>query len=100
MKRQGTPSIKAVTSILNDIWCDMRRGIKGDYTGTDSDAGVDVRLRVHRGYWDILTGSSDYDQDHRGYWGASFIGWNRQNLTDVARDLVDQVLDSIAMSDE
>ena len=98
MKRNGCPSIKTVTAVIHDIWKDMRRGDKTDYRGEFGDYSLDVRLRVHDGSWQVLTGSPDYDTDHRGHWGASCIPWARCSHGDIARDLVDQVLDSIAES--
>ncbi len=35
---------------------------------------VDVRLQVfENGQWAIHVGLSDYDTDHRGYWGSASI---------------------------
>ncbi len=63
------------------------------------DDECDVRLQVYdTGLWMLRWGSSDYDQDHRGYWGASCVpGWNHQPnaplsfFTDTANDLTEQV---------
>lgn len=60
------------------------------------DGDLDVRLQVMPdGDWAIRTGSSDYDQDHRGYWGASGID-RRTNCRDLARELIDQAKDHAA----
>ena len=60
-------------------------------------AGTDVRLQVREsGAWAIHTGASDYDQDHRGYWGCAFLSYDRENLTDTARDLLEQAKDHAA----
>lgn len=54
----------------------------------------DVRLQVYPdGAWAVRVGLSDYDQDHRGFWGASCIPRGRFNATDLARDLVNQCRD-------
>jgi hypothetical protein len=58
---------------------------------------IDVRLRVHNEQWELLHGSSDYDQDHRGYWGASCID-GQCDLEAVAISLVEQVQDDAAES--
>ena len=58
--------------------------------------GVDVRLQVYPdGRWAIRVGMSDYDQDHRGYWGAASVpGGNRRfNSNEVAKELIDQAHD-------
>lgn len=60
---------------------------------------VDVRLQVYPdGDWAIRTGSSDYDLDHRGYWGASSIAPSDSDemTRALARDLIGQALDACA----
>lgn len=61
---------------------------------------IDCRLRYHDGAFSFLTGSSDYDQDHRGSWGASCVGPNllSDDALGIAIDLLDQVLDDLAQS--
>ncbi len=62
------------------------------------DAECDVRLQVYNdGQWAIRWGLSDYDQDHRGYWGASSVpgsqnpeGFSTVDSCMVAEDLVNQ----------
>ena len=59
---------------------------------------VDVRLQVvpDEG-WALHTGISDYDQDHRGHWGADSLRvYGRQNLRELARDLIRQARDDAA----
>lgn len=50
---------------------------------------IDVRLQVSEDGWSIHTGDSSYDQDHRGFWGASSMD-ERTNCYDLAKDLIDQ----------
>jgi hypothetical protein len=60
---------------------------------------VDVRLQVYEdGQWAIRWGSSDYDLDHRGHWGASSLD-RRTNCRDLAVELLDQVAESVAVSE-
>ncbi len=89
------PTIQMVARDLRQI----NRNVECD------DDGCDVRLQVwDNGAWALRTGSSDYDQDHRGYWGASFVPGvvngtvRRFNSVDIARDLIDQVEDHHAQS--
>jgi hypothetical protein len=59
----------------------------------ESDGSADVRLQVYPdSSWYVRKGLSDYDQDHKGFWGASSIGpdSNDLQLLDVARDLIGQ----------
>lgn len=80
------PSIAAVTRAL--MAC---KPWKGDIEADDEgNAWIDVRLQVYEdGSWAIRTGDCSYDQDHRGFWGASVIDY-RTNCRDLAIDLLDQ----------
>lgn len=54
---------------------------------------TDVRLQIKNDGWQLHTGDSSYDQDHRGDWGASSV--SRENTkgdcTGIARDLLNQI---------
>lgn len=80
---------------IDDVAAELRNINKQD---TD-----DVRLQVYPdGDWAVRWGSSDYDQDHRGYWGASSVpGGNRRfDSKDVARELIDRAKDQHAQGEE
>jgi hypothetical protein len=67
----------------------------------DENNEMDVRLQVYPdGSWSLRYGPSDYDQDHRGYWGAGSIALDDgdETLDSVARELVEQALDQAATS--
>jgi hypothetical protein len=76
-------------------------GSIGGYLTPDDPPTIDCRLRYFDGNWSFLTGDSSYDQDHRGHWGASCVGANLavSEAQNIACDLVEQVLESIALSD-
>lgn len=59
---------------------------------------TDVRLRIFNDDWYFYTGDSSYDQDHRGYWGASSVTLSDtyDTLRETAKDLIDQVLEDEA----
>ena len=56
-------------------------------------SGTDCRLRWHNGSWQLLTGSADYDQDHRGYWACSSIPYDctRAEAKEIAHDLIGSI---------
>ncbi len=88
------PSIKAVAKWLADIKRDIV------YSGEVDANGCDVRLQVREHEeggmaWAVHFGSSDYDQDHRGFWGASSLD-RRSNCRAVARDLIEQAAEHAA----
>ena len=91
------PSIHHVAMALREINGDVGVGEGPDEFGDFEQC--DVRLQVYNdGTWAIRVGSSDYDQDHHGYWGASCVpgGRKRFQSRDVARDLIDQARDAHA----
>lgn len=97
MKR---PSIKDVAAEL--------RFINANVECDSSELGsgyCDVRLQMYEnGIWVMRHGLSDYDHDHRGYWGASCIPGiqngvvKRFNSREVAKDLINQVEDHYTQS--
>lgn len=89
---------------INDVAAELRNINKNTDPEPDGDdGGVDVRLQVYPdGQWAVRWGSSDYDQDHRGYWGSSSVpGGNRRfDSKDIARDLIDQAREQKATGGE
>lgn len=64
------------------------------------DEYLDVRLRYFQGEFYVYCGSSDYDCDHRGFWGAGMVGRKDTLKTcrELAYDLLEQVLEHYAQS--
>ena len=78
---------------INDVSAELRRINKETLEPDDADEGIDVRLQVMPdSTWTVNWGSSDYDQDHRGYWGSSSVPGNNRRFDskDIARDLIEQ----------
>ncbi len=73
-----------------------------DHDDDGCEARIDVRLQVYPsdlgGTWAIRWGLSDYDQDHRGAWGASCVSLedDAEALEETARDLLEQARDAAA----
>jgi len=57
----------------------------------DDQPGVDVRLQVHEGSITVRWGDAQYDHDHRGVWGASWLSHDadEDDLEELAEDLLD-----------
>lgn len=90
MTTRKFPSIANVARALRDV-------------NNFADDECDVRLQVWEdGEWRVRFGDAQYDQDHRGFWGASSVpgGRKRFNSVDVARDLLDQAREHAAQSEE
>ncbi len=85
---------------IDEVASDLRAINKQQLESDDADEGIDVRLQVYPdGHWAVRSGSSDYDQDHRGYWGSSSVpGDNRRfDSKALARDLIGQAKESFSM---
>lgn len=92
------PSIKAVAAELRR--CKPRKGDYPDERDPEQSDVIDVRLQVYEaGDWAVHTGDSSYDQDHRGFWGASSLS-PTSNCREVAIDLIDQCADHAAQCGE
>lgn len=81
---------------LHDVRTDAQSYDPAEIDGGDGPS-IDVRIQVDAdGSWSLHTGDSQYDQDHRGHWGASSVSPDDgdSTLEDTARDLIDQALES------
>lgn len=96
------PSLSSLRCALVGEWRALRRLCsKEDLTDSDSEfVGTDIRLQVTASGWTLHTGSSDYDQDHRGFWGASSLSYGKQNLLSLARELLEDARESHAQSED
>ena len=84
---------------IKDVAHDLRHHHKR-IDWSDDGEGCDVRLQVYEdGSWAVRVGPSDYDLDHRGFWGASSIPPGRFRSANVARDLIEQAKDQYACSE-
>ena len=58
-----------------------------------SEDGLDVRLQVYEDRtWAIRTGDSQYDQDHRGFWGSGTLT-HTTNCRELAAHLLNEAKD-------
>lgn len=53
----------------------------------------DVRLRVHDGNWELLTGDLSFDTDHRGFWSYSSCPYRctKKQSLEIARSLINNL---------
>ena len=100
MKTYKMPSVRNVRRALAREWRYIRKNFhRAELVDECSDefSGTDVRLQVYEnGKWAIRSGDSSYDQDHCGFWGASCLSYDRQNLTELACDLIAQAAEQAA----
>jgi hypothetical protein len=96
------PSVDEVAIALRDIRDFLDPSDFPEETSDEEATNCEVRLQVWPdGEWKVRWGLSDYDQDHRGYWGASAISPTDSDkaIYDTAIDLLIEVEDAIAQAD-
>jgi hypothetical protein len=85
------PSIRAVASVLR-----QHKPRAGEWSEDADENYIEVRLQVRKnGDWAVHTGDSQYDLDHRGFWGNSCLD-HRSNCRELAAELIDQCKDHAA----
>lgn len=88
-KKLTLPDVAVVAESLRELDAEF---------GTDAEP-LEVRLHVlPTGSWSVCWGASDYDTDHRGFWGAASIELESK-FKQVAQDLVDQVAEQAVLED-
>ncbi len=94
------PTIAELAEILICVSAEVIEPDPDDYPdGSDlGEAFIDVRLRYFDGTWALHTGSSDYDTDHRGAWGASSVpaDLDQSSAESIAYELLEQVWEGIS----
>lgn len=83
------PTLRAVTTALLGVRAEARQDREEEY---------DVRLQVTNRGWQVNVGSSDYDLNHHGVWGASTVGQLDavSELRETARSLLEQCREAYA----
>jgi hypothetical protein len=101
------PTVAEVAADLHHIremYCEVPGDVPGDNgcrdTQDDDGVWVDVRLQVlPGGSWQVHSGDSSYDQDHRGFWGAGSVSLDT-DCEDLAAGLIDEAKDQAAQAGE
>lgn len=91
LSEKDFPSVDDVVNSLTEI---------NTYDTEDED-GISVRLQVYEdGQWAVRWGLSDYDQDHREYWGVSSVDGNNNKSCDfkaIAANLIEECKEHAAV---
>jgi hypothetical protein len=78
---------------------DLIRALVATAANCDDDTG-DIDVRLYLRPWDnfdLCTGLSDYDTDHRGWCGAASVweGMDDDDAASVADEIIEQILDAV-----
>lgn len=95
---------------INAVAAELRRQAKNvEWSDSLGDEDFcDVRLQIYHHpenprvmtWWKVHTGPSDYDTDHRGFWGAGCIPRGPFNSRALAANLIDQTRESAIQREE
>jgi len=86
-----------LTELVSELKKDMEKSPE-DYTEVGSDdPSIDIRLQWHDDQWQVHLGSSDYDQNHKGFWGSSSVTPDTK-VDELLETLIDQVEESMESS--
>lgn len=102
--KYGFPTKKELSTRLQEITLYYDEDMREEEEPSDEEeAFMDVRLQVFGG-WQIHTGDSSYDQDHRGYWGSGYIrcvpdvrNMTEEEADELAEELIDMAKEAFAM---
>lgn len=95
----GWPSVDEIFSELVAIQANLKAS--NDPKILECDVRLQVSVDSGEVTWAVHSGDASYDQDHRGFWGASSIniGEGYKLLRECAKDLQSQAVDDWAMTD-
>lgn len=94
-----------IISDLIDLWLDMKKSFQRDELCDNEHNGMDVRLIVTDGSWELHTGDVQYETSHEGFWGSGQLDYDleeselQEAMGSLADDLISQVLDDEAEQD-
>jgi hypothetical protein len=89
------PDVKDVAREIRALAKEVAR-----YGAFEGGEPPELRLQVYPdGTWALRWGLSDYDLDHRGFWGAAYLPRPREKASvfeSVARSLIEQATEQAA----
>lgn len=94
---------KGIVRELQDIKSRLTRWVKEHQqlevaAKGDTDGYVDVRLRYHEGSITIKTGDPQFDQDHRGFWGAGVVAPDT-DVEELFKELKEELMEDVVMKE-
>jgi len=83
---------------LHFEWLSMKSSFKRDeLEAEDDNAGIDIRLAVEDGSWEILTGDSQFDTFQGDYCASGFLDydWEESEAEELCNTLAKELIESI-----
>jgi len=87
-----------MTYVKSELVAEVKNVIENQYERFQSELEIEeieVRLQLFDGSYQVWTGDSSYDTDHRGYWGSGSIVFDRTLLHNEDNVLVAIVVEDI-----
>lgn len=93
------PEIENVANYLRELqrhWTVEPIVMSEDENEEQEGVELEVRLQVREsGSYALHTGDSQYDTDHRGYWGSGFLT-SGTDCEELARELIEEAAEHAA----
>lgn len=90
--------LKAIHQDFMDAPFDSEEYYNFTYTGQvdTEDRGIEIRLQVVDGNYQLLSGDPQYDTDHRGFWGCAYLPIRPtiEDIKNTAKDLIDDAYEN------
>ena len=86
-----------IGQLLADISVKNNRFVSPQFRDEEGTFFIDLRLQYHNEELIVHSGSSDYDQDHRGNWSSSAVEWcsTDEHCADIALSLLKDLWNEI-----
>ncbi len=89
-----------IASELHSEWLSMKASFRRIELKThdDDNAGIDVRLVVKDGCWELMAGDVQYDTYHGDYCASGFLDfdWEESEAEGLCVTLAEELIESIA----
>lgn len=93
----------AMLDELNFVVKELKKDLAPEVPTSASDEDynyIDIRLQVYStGHWAFRVGPSDYDHDHRGFFGSGCVD-SETKAKDLLDQMIEQVLEQVAEADD
>ncbi len=96
---------EAIVQELMELWSDMKRSFQREELCDSKQNGMQVRLIVTDGSWELHTGDVQFETTHEGFWGSGELNYDLEEsevvetMESLASELISGVLDEEAEAD-
>lgn len=86
------PDKDELCDCLVGMAANMRYDFRQDELSDGEGSGMDIRLRVYEGGWEVLSGDPSFDQDHRGIVASGWLPYDAD--AEMCDEIVEDLLET------